>query len=229
MSTAAPGYLTIPEAAGLLRVSVFTIRRWIRDGTIQAHRVGRRRLLLRREDVTRSMRAVAPEPEPVSIPRVTRPQAAFYPHLPYRLTAAERERGLRAMEKLEALAANDRARLEESGIMTPESWEDIREAREFCTEQLMGEDDSEFDQFDIGVLAHMIIHSPDRPRRRLLTLDEQRSRLAALERSKRTRERIRRRSGVEKFPPSEDIIAEMREERMRQLLGEDDSQGAPAT
>lgn len=227
MSTTAHDYLTIPEAAELLRVSVSTIRRWIRDGTIRAHRVGHRRLLLRREDVTQTMRAVTSEP--AANARTTHPPAALYPNLSHRLTAAEREQGLRALEQAQALAAHDKARQEASGIMSPESWEDIREAREFRTEQLMGEEDPEFDQFDIGVLASMIIHSPDRPRRRLLTLDEQRSRLAALERSKRTRERIRRRSGVEKFPPSEDIIAEMREERTRQLLGEDDSHGEPAT
>jgi excisionase family DNA binding protein len=44
-------YLTVAEAARLLRVAPSTIRRWIREGDLPAYRMGKRRLALRRTDV----------------------------------------------------------------------------------------------------------------------------------------------------------------------------------
>lgn len=191
--------MTIPEAAELLRVSVSTIRRWIRDGTISAHRAGQRRLLLKRTDVAKAVHAVEPTANPNSR-MVTQAPAAYID-----------------------------AQQEPLAIMAPEVWEDIHEGRELRTGQLMGEYDPEFEQFDIGVLASMIVHSPDRPRRRLLAPDEQQRWLAALDRAQQTSDRIQKRSGVDVFPPSEDIGAEMRDERMRQLTSDaDGSEGHEA-
>lgn len=226
MSISPHEYLTVAEAAELLRVSVSTIRRWIRTGSITAHRAGQRRLLLRRADVTRAMRAVGPTTNGAT--------RGYLSPTPWdrdesRRTAAARAPELRTPEEANGLAEQTRARLPASGIMTPEAWELIREGRELRTDQVMKEIDPKFDDFDLGVVTNMIVHSPDRPRPRLLTLDEQRQMLDAIEHAARTRERIRQRSGVDRFPPSEDIIAEMREERTRQLLGEDEPAGERAT
>lgn len=40
-------YLLIPEAATVARVSVHTVRTWIRTGKLRSSRPGRRRLILR--------------------------------------------------------------------------------------------------------------------------------------------------------------------------------------
>src|SRR5688500_7959786 len=45
-------YLTVTEAAALLRVAPSTIRRWIREGDVPAYRLGRRRVALRRHDLS---------------------------------------------------------------------------------------------------------------------------------------------------------------------------------
>lgn len=83
----------------------------------------------------------------------------------------------------------------------------------------MDESDPEFEAFDIGPIAGMIVHSPDRPGLRLLTDDEQHRMMSARERANRTSSRIQERSGIAVLPPSWPIIAEMREERTRQVVG----------
>jgi excisionase family DNA binding protein len=40
MSTEIPGYVSIPEAAGILKVSDSLVRRWVRDETLPFVRVG---------------------------------------------------------------------------------------------------------------------------------------------------------------------------------------------
>jgi PTS system nitrogen regulatory IIA component len=35
------GFLTVQEVSDLLRVSVYTVRRWIKEGTLPAYKVGR--------------------------------------------------------------------------------------------------------------------------------------------------------------------------------------------
>jgi excisionase family DNA binding protein len=228
MNSTTSEYRTVTEAAELLRVSVSTIRRWIRAGLVAAHRAGQLRLLVKRVDVTSAMRTVVPTANGMtrgalsSVPWPDRDAS----HPP---TAAERESEPRFLAEAKGLDLRIQPRQKASGIMAPETWEVIREGRELRTEQTVNEIDPEFDEFDLGEVAHMIVHSPDRPRRRLLTVDEQRQLLSALEQANRTRERIRQQSGVDKFPPSEDIIAEMREERTRQLLSEDESDREPAT
>ena len=45
-------YVTVTEAATLLRVAPSTVRRWIRDGDVPAYRIGRRRVALKRDDLS---------------------------------------------------------------------------------------------------------------------------------------------------------------------------------
>ena len=51
MTTLVEDYATIDEAAALMRVAPSTIRRWIREGTLPAFRVGQRRLAVKRTDL----------------------------------------------------------------------------------------------------------------------------------------------------------------------------------
>ncbi len=61
-------YLTPEQAAGIAQVSVFTIRRWIKEGELLARKVGRL-WRIRRSDVERRL---APEAPPRRRP--TRPK-----------------------------------------------------------------------------------------------------------------------------------------------------------
>ena len=54
-ATTATDYVTVKEAAGILRVSVSSIWRWINDGTLIAYRLGHRRVLLRRVELARAI------------------------------------------------------------------------------------------------------------------------------------------------------------------------------
>ena len=86
-----PDYMTVAEAAALLRVSVSTIRLRIRRGTLPAMRLqGGQTVLLRRGDVEGLLSAVGttgdrptpqPAPRPV-LPRPLKPQPAPRPSLP---------------------------------------------------------------------------------------------------------------------------------------------------
>jgi excisionase family DNA binding protein len=49
MDTGPPEFLTIKEAAVLLRVSEPTIHRWIATGELPSSKIGRRRLIARKD------------------------------------------------------------------------------------------------------------------------------------------------------------------------------------
>ena len=51
-------FCTVPEAARLLQVSQATIWRWIASGRLPAHRIGPRRIRIRREDLQTVIRPV---------------------------------------------------------------------------------------------------------------------------------------------------------------------------
>jgi len=53
-----PSYVTLAEAAGLMSVSVRTLRRRISDGTIPAYRCGRRVIRVRVEDLELAFRRI---------------------------------------------------------------------------------------------------------------------------------------------------------------------------
>ena len=59
-------YLTVTEAATLLRVAPSTIRRWIREGDVPAYRLGQRRIALRRMDLATLVTPVRPGVEGAS-------------------------------------------------------------------------------------------------------------------------------------------------------------------
>ena len=97
-------YVTVTEAAELLRVAPSTIRRWIREGDVPAHHIGRRRVALRRADLASLIRPVRPSME-------TSGNAAGDEQCePRRLTSEEQQRALEAMDRAQRHAAEIQAR-----------------------------------------------------------------------------------------------------------------------
>jgi excisionase family DNA binding protein len=141
-------YVTIAEAAALLKVHRSTIRRWIAQGELPAYRVGQRRLALKRADLDRLVRPAARAAAaregiafPITDPRLAAlaPQeqaaivAARRAEIPP-LTPEQRERGLRAMA--EARALREEMLRKRGGVPFPESWELLNELRDERSEQL---------------------------------------------------------------------------------------------
>ena len=124
-------YLTVAEAAALLRVAPSTIRRWIREGDLPAYRLGRRRVALRRPDLSRLIRPVQ---EDEALSRETGDDAME------RFTRRERtpddiERALAAMDRAERHAKELLAA--RGGELFSDSSEIIHEMREERTRQLV--------------------------------------------------------------------------------------------
>lgn len=119
--------LTVAEAAELLRVAPSTIRRWIREGEIQAYRVGKRRIGVRREDLSRvvvpantaHMLGAASVSTPIVIP------------IP---TEEERERGRAAVERL--LERHRAYKAAGGEVSKTPAWVEINEARDERSEHL---------------------------------------------------------------------------------------------
>src|SRR5918994_632704 len=115
-------FVTVAEAARLLRVAPSTVRRWIRQGDVLAHRIGRRRVALRRADLARLITPARPTAETNGNP------AAAEPVVGRRLTPEEKARALEAMDRLKEL--RKRTFEERGGKLFPPSWETINEMRD---------------------------------------------------------------------------------------------------
>jgi len=121
-------YLTVAEAATLLRVAPSTIRRWIREGDVPAHRIGRRRVALRRADLARLITPARPAAD------VTDTVAVGEPVVGRRLTPEEQQQALEALERAQRHAKETTAR--RGGKLFPPSWITINEQRDERTRQL---------------------------------------------------------------------------------------------
>ncbi len=128
MSAADGEYLTVAEAATFLRVASSTIRRWIREGDLPAHRIGRRRVGLRRDDLSNLITPVRPAAETKDSVTVNEPIVGS------RLTPEEKVRALEAMNRLKVL--RKRTFEERGGKLFPSSWQTINEMRDERTRQL---------------------------------------------------------------------------------------------
>ena len=141
MSALEAEYLTVSEAAALLRVAPSTIRRWIRAGQISAYRLGPRRIALRRAELARLVSQVIPDRDGMEMPPAGGAQngAAQRQHLgERRLTAEEVQRGLKALEDARRLNAEIMAERGNKPYM-PSSAEVLYEMREDRMRQLTGE------------------------------------------------------------------------------------------
>lgn len=132
MQTIDQEYLTVAEAAALLRVAPSTVRRWIREGDLPAYRLGRRRVGLRRHDLSQLVQPVRAEEAPShdtaeddDLERIRRRT----------LTDKEVERGLGAMDRAERHA--NELQDARGGELFPDSSEVIHRMRQERTRQLM--------------------------------------------------------------------------------------------
>lgn len=149
MRVTASEFLTIDETAEMLRVSSSTIRRWIRAGTLTAHRAGRRRILLRKDDVTNTITVIANGSKRGDRGREQNPDLGSNPmisdwtgsSLQSRLSDAEKEQGLQALLRLQELNAQLRAQTGKH-LFSP-SWLIINESRDERTRQLSGDQSNE--------------------------------------------------------------------------------------
>ncbi len=121
-------FLTVAEAATLLRVAPSTVRRWIREGDVPAHRIGHRRVALRRADLASLITPARPGME--SSDKVVDNQKWE----PRRLTPEEQQRALEALDRAQRHAAETTAR--RGGKLFPPSWITINEQRDERTRQL---------------------------------------------------------------------------------------------
>ena len=98
MRAADEEYVTVAEAATLLRVATSTIRRWIREGDLPAHRIGRRSVALRRADLAGLI-------TPADRLAETKGNAAVDdPVVGRRLTPEDQQQALEALDRVQKLA-----------------------------------------------------------------------------------------------------------------------------
>lgn len=122
-------YLTVAEAAALLKVSKSTVWRWIEAGTLPAYRVGRRGVRLKRAELEQVV-------TPLAVGQRQGERAAQAGQLQIRLlTPQERERGLQALEALRRM--RQEILDERGGVKFSDSAALIREEREKRTQELM--------------------------------------------------------------------------------------------
>lgn len=121
-------FVTVAEAAQLLRVAPSTIRRWIREGEVPAYRIGRRRVALKRDDLSNLITPARPSLE------TSRNEAGDERWEPRRLTPEEQQQALEVMDRARRHAAEIQAR--RGGKLFPPSWITINEQRDERTRQL---------------------------------------------------------------------------------------------
>jgi excisionase family DNA binding protein len=127
-------YVTIPEAAQLLQVHPSSIRRWIDAGDLPAHRVGQRRVLVKRADLANLITPARVEPKLSQAE--TQGDALDHAErlvIP-KLTPEEQRQALEALERARKHAAELLRR--KGQYRGPESWELLNEARDERTRQL---------------------------------------------------------------------------------------------
>jgi excisionase family DNA binding protein len=116
--------LTLSEAAALLKVSVVTIRRWIKQGRLPAYHVGPRKVRINRSDLSKAFTPTYQKEVSAMLERST-----ICP-----LTDAQVQAGLEALKESEALI--ERLRERRRGQPLAPSWPVIRQEREARSKRL---------------------------------------------------------------------------------------------
>lgn len=120
-------YLTVAEAARLLKVNKSTIWRWIDKGTLPAYRVGQKGVRLKQADLDQALTPARRDAQEGG-------RAAHTERVVIRpLTAAEQHQGLRALAELTRLRQELAAKY---GTSTPASWELLNQSRDERTRDL---------------------------------------------------------------------------------------------
>src|SRR5438067_6703769 len=95
-------YVTIPEAAELLQVHPSSIRRWIDAGDLPAHRIGQRRILVKRADLANLITPARAEPNHIlQGSSIEKSERLMIP----KLTPEAQQRALEALERARRHAA----------------------------------------------------------------------------------------------------------------------------
>jgi len=116
--------LTLPEAATLLKVSVVTLRRWIKQGRLPAYHVGPRKIRINRSDLSKAF-----------TPAYREEVSAMPERIPIRpLTDAQVREGLEALKAADELIQTIRER--RGGKPLDSSVSLIRQSREERAKQL---------------------------------------------------------------------------------------------
>ena len=129
MVLADEGYVTVTQAAALIDVSRSTLWRWIDEGRLPAYRLGRRRVLVRREDLRSLITPARPE-KSESLTDIEKERE----RLRRPLTPEEQRRALAALAAAQRFAAEMRER--NGGQLFSDSAELIREMREERSREL---------------------------------------------------------------------------------------------
>ena len=118
--------LSVREAARLLRVSESTIWRWINEDALPSYRVGRKRVYLKRAELTPLLRPARMKGGNKS--DMERERLNLFPMAPHREAIDQVEQALALQAKLRAKYGGQRA--------GPEAWEDVNEMREERSREL---------------------------------------------------------------------------------------------
>lgn len=119
-------YVSIEEAARLLKVGKSTLWRWVSQGDLHAYRLGRRRVLIKRQDLDRLITPLYGEK---GAGRASLEQEGLGP-----LTEIEQKIGLEALAKLRV--SQEEMLRQRSGALFPDAAEDLHKLREQRTRQL---------------------------------------------------------------------------------------------
>lgn len=119
-------YVSVDEAAELLKVGRSTLWRWISQGDLPAYRFGRRRVLIQLDDLDKLIAPVRREKEGG--------MAGPEQEEPGPLTETERKTGLEALAKLRALQEEMLGRRD--GVLFPSAAEELHKLREQRTRKL---------------------------------------------------------------------------------------------
>jgi excisionase family DNA binding protein len=92
-------YLSVQEAAAVLRVHRSTIRRWIAQGDLRAYRVGQRKIAVKRSDLASRLAPARPVQKGGEVARI---ESRGVPPL----TRQEQQRALAAVEAAKRLQAD---------------------------------------------------------------------------------------------------------------------------
>jgi excisionase family DNA binding protein len=118
-------FVSVREAAALLRVSESTVWRWLNEDRVPSYRVGPKRVLLKRADLTPRPRHSRREARGLS--EADRKRLNAFPMSP-------RTPGVDPVALARALHAKQRAK--PGWGSGPEAWEDINEARDERSREL---------------------------------------------------------------------------------------------